>query len=143
MPNKLIFKMKYYIQLSLVIVLLSQCRYKDNDRISLRSVKTRLEKTWVLKEGIRDGRDLTTFFLNEELSFAYVSNSKVSIKTSGFYNIYYAFNFKNHKTTIYAGPYELKITKLTNKELWMEGNGIIGILSAGYNDIIKVKYHAK
>ena len=113
----------------------------------MRLVKTRLQKTWVLKEGIRDGIDVTSYNSNEELSFSEVSKSTLNIKRPVGPPSFQEYAFKNNKTTIYQlfqnENYEIKITKLTNKELWLEGNGFLGVIGAGRNNIIKVKYNAK
>ena len=105
-----------------------------------------MQKTWVLKEGIRDGIDVTSYNSNEELCFSDVSKSKLNIKRTGNLS-FLEYSFRNHKTTIYDTyqnqTYELKITKLTSKELWLEGSCIIGIIGAGRDNIIKAKYNAK
>lgn len=130
----------------LVTLLLSNCRYKNNDKIALLPVKNRLEKTWILKQGILNGVDVTRFYLNEELSFKDVTKHNLYIATSNS-SIFRLHNFKNKKTTIFRviqnETFELKITKLTNKELWLEGSGIINILGANYNNFINAKYIAK
>jgi hypothetical protein len=132
--------------LALTILLLSNCRYKDNDKIALLSVKNRLEKTWVLKQGISNEVDVTGSYLNEELSIKDVDKHTLYIATSSS-GIFRLQNFKNKKTTIYSEmqseTLELKITKLTNKELWLEGRGIINILGASPNSVISAKYNAK
>jgi hypothetical protein len=138
--------MRNILILLLILLLASKCRYKNNDNLSLQLVKTRLQKTWVLKETIVDGIDLTSVLLNEELSFTGVKKNEILIR-GPYSTVYSKYGFKNNKTTIFrigqnAG--ELKITKLTNKELWMEGNSIIGGLGGGSTaNIIKVKYNAK
>jgi hypothetical protein len=137
--------MKKIICLILALIVFNQCRYKDNDRISLYSVKKRLEKTWILKEGIRDGVNITSYYLNEELNFSGISKNSITIQHTGRVGI--TFEFTHNKTTIYStngiDAYNLKITKLTNKELWMEGNCVGGFIGSSVNNIIKVKYSAK
>ncbi len=138
--------MKTIIYLFLFILFNYQCRYKNNEGISLQSVKTRLQKTWVLKEGISNGVDVTSDYLTEELSFNNVTKNKIDIKKTG-QSAFYGFDFKHNKTIIFlttqAKNYELKITKLTNKELWMEGDNISGLIGSNRDYIIKVKYNAK
>ena len=133
--------MKNTITLFLILVFVCKCRYKNNDTLSLQLVKTRLQKTWILKEGIRDGVDVTSYYLNEELTFSNVSNTNITIQHSG--RVGTTFDFTHRKTIISFNEYKLKITKLTNKELWMEGNCIGGFIGSGFNNIIKVKYTSK
>jgi hypothetical protein len=133
--------MKKTIYLILISIIFGHCRYKENDKISLHSVKKRIEKTWILKEGIRDGIDITSYYLNEELTFSNVNKTNITIQYTGRAGT--TFNFANRKTTIVFNEYNLKIKKLTNKELWMEGNCIGGFIGSGFNNIIKVKYNAK
>jgi hypothetical protein len=133
--------MKKTIYIFLVLIIFNQCRYKENDKISLTSVKKRLEKTWVLKQGISDGLDITSYYLNEELTFSNVSKTKITIQHSG--RVGTTFDFTHRKTIISFNEYNLKIIKLTNKELWMEGNCIGGFIGSSFNNIIKVKYNAK
>ncbi len=140
--------MKKTVYLILIFIIFSQCRYKDNDKISLFSVKKRLEKTWILKEGIRDGNDVTSYYLDEEITFSNITKHKIGINgINGSGNITRLFDFKERKTIISlsngSSNYELKITKLTNKELWMEGNCVGGFIGSSFNNIIKVKYNAK
>lgn len=140
--------MKKTVYLILIFIIFSQCRYKDNDKISLFSVKKRLEKTWILKEGIRDGNDVTSYYLNEEITFSNITKEKIGINgINGSGNITRLYDFKERKTIISlsngSANYELKITKLTNKELWMEGNCVGGFIGSNFNNIIKVKYNAK
>lgn len=138
--------MKKLFYFSFIFLFFFSCRYKNNDNLSLQLVKTRLQKTWVLKETIVDGIDLTSVLLNEELSFTGVKKNEILIR-GPYATIYLKYGFKNNKTTIFRigqNVGELKITKLTNKELWMEGNSIIGGLGGGSTtNIIKVKYNAK
>jgi hypothetical protein len=140
--------MKKFSLFIFALIIFNQCRYKDNDKISLHSVKKRLEKTWVLKEGIRDGNDLTSYYINEEITFSNVTNEKIGVSgTIGSGNYPRLYDFKHRKTIISLSngstTYELKITKLTNKELWMEGNCVGGFIGSSVNNIIKVKYSAK
>ena len=104
--------MKKTIYLILITLLIGQCRYKNNNTLSLQSVKTRLQGTWILKEGISDGVDVTSFNVNEELSFADVTKSKVNVNNSTRGSYYTQFDFKNHKTTFFyntQNPLQLKI----------------------------------
>lgn len=138
--------MKNILILFFIALLVSKCRYKNNDTLSLQLVKTRLQKTWILKEGIRDGIDVTIYNPNEEISFTGVKANEILIK-GPYASIFFKYGFKNNKTTIFQlgqNSGELKITKLTGKELWMEGSNIIGVLGGGSApNIIKVKYNAK
>lgn len=85
---------------------------------------------------------------NEELQIQVFNNEELILATK--YNSV-GCTFKNNKKEIYYGKgdderkYHFTITKLTNKELWIEGNPTLGICNGnvGLSNYVKLKYHAK
>lgn len=127
------------------------CRYKDNEMLSILTVKKRLNRTWLLKEATSDGINLIerdSKMLNEELQIELLKDDKLFLTTAAM-NV--GCVFKDKKTKIYPGGgidpknYHLTITKLTNKELWLEGNPILGLCryTSVVSDFVKLKYSAK
>jgi hypothetical protein len=119
------------------------CRYKDNDKFVIATVKQRLEKTWYLKEYTLN--DVSTYFYEETLTLSEYKNNKIHIEINnrGFSRLY----FLKNKNTI-TQPDDntgrnLKITKLTKNELWIEGDRIISTPGFYSNDKIKAKYSSK
>ena len=139
--NKIILKIILLILFTLVC--LSSCRYKDNDRLVIATVKQRIEKTWYLKE----------YTLNGIVSNVnYSSTLKIKIPSKKFINIerdnagiYTQFLF-NSKTVIKykddTDSRELKITKLTKDQLWLIGYPIFTGASDP-NDKVIYKYSSK
>jgi hypothetical protein len=135
-----------------VLFLFNACRYKDNKNISLLSVKKRLCRTWQLKEAFDQGNNfdliaLNSKLLNEELTFEKYNGDTLIFKTSAI-KMGLGCVLKNRKTEIYYGlgtdPHHLTITKLTSRELWLEGNATGGICyTCGLEQNVKLKYIAK
>lgn len=122
---------------------LISCRYKNNDKLVIATVKQRLEKTWYLKERIWN---------DVVINVNYISTLKIEIPSKNLINIscnnlmpYNQYYF-NNKTSIKpkdASDRVLKITKLTRSELWMEGSCI---LPDGWSDLtskVVLKYSTK
>jgi hypothetical protein len=135
--------------LLIITLVLIECRYKDNDKLNLYSAKKRLEKTWLLKEASVDDFNVIEYspsLLNEELFFENVTNKSLYLG-AGERHIAYRYIFQNKKTEIYysdeSGNWSLKITKLTNKELWLEGDGVGNMAGASKQNKVKLKYIAK
>jgi hypothetical protein len=72
--------MRNILILLLILLLASKCRYKNNDNLSLQLVKTRLQKTWVLKETIVDGIDLTSLSNNTYIIKLVDENGNILVK---------------------------------------------------------------
>ena len=126
-----------------VILCLASCRYKDNDKLIIATVKQRIEKTWYLKE----------YTLNDvEKNVNYISTLKITLPTkklinidcnnSGIYTQYLFDNKTVIKTKDETGR-ELKITKLTRDELWLNGYRIIPTDGVDIFDKIIAKYSSK
>ena len=134
--------------IKILIILLSlvtfvSCRYKDNDKFVIATVKQRLEKTWYLKEYILN--DASTYFYEETLTLSEYKNNKIYIEINnrGFSRLYF---LKNKNTITQPDDntgHNLKITKLTKNELWIEGDRIISTPGFYSNDKIKAKYSSK
>ena len=136
----------------LVFLSFSNCRYRDNSGMHLLSVKQRLCKTWILKEAINasNGDDLISHdheIFNNELKIESVEKNMLLV--SALPNVPIPFVFKDHKTKLILSSenqnVQLKITKLTKTDLWLEGNTVSSMVNstASSNEIIKLKYHAK
>lgn len=128
---------------TIVPICLFSCRYKDNNKFVFATVKQRIEKTWYLKEYILNDTLLNINYVST-LKFIIPSKSKINIdcNNSGYYRQYLFDN----KTDINTGndiPRNLKITKLTKNELWLDGYRIIETQGFGLYDKIKVKYSSK
>jgi hypothetical protein len=126
------------------VFFLISCRYKDNDKFVLSTVKHRIEKTWYLKEYVLNG--VNSFVsANNTITFYDMKKNSVSIGIDN-YSMGSLYLFKNNKTTIVkdeADNRSLKITKLTKDELWFEGDRIIPTLGFNSDDKIKAKYSSK
>ena len=128
---------------TIATICLFSCRYKDNDKLVIATVKQRIEKTWYLKE----------YTLNGIVSNVnYSSTLKIKIPSKKFINIerdnagiYTQFLF-NSKTVIKykddSDSRELKITKLTKDQLWLIGYPIFTGASDP-NDKVIYKYSSK
>ena len=128
---------------TIATICLFSCRYKDNDKLVIATVKQRIEKTWYLKE----------YTLNGIVSNVnYSSTLKIKIPSKKFINIerdnagiYTQFLF-NSKTVIKykddTDSRELKITKLTKDQLWLIGYPIFTGASDP-NDKVIYKYSSK
>ena len=124
-----------------VICLISSCRYKNNDKLVIATVKQRLEKTWYLKEYNLNGVNsyvgpFTT------LMIIYIDKNHIGIKNTDRLP-YSTYLFTNKKTISYGDERKLLITKLTRDELWLEGTRIIPIYGWNRDDEIIAKYSTK
>ncbi len=142
--------MKTIILTILALVILSSCRYKDNDRLNLLPVKNRLEKTWYMKECDLNGVDLKNYFPDltyNTLTFFDMKNNKVFLYTNYDGGLGKAYQLKNNKTILtrsdLSSEYTMIITKLTKDELWMEGSRIFNTVGGLLSDKIKAKYSSK
>lgn len=139
----LFFKMYKLIILIFTSTLIISCRYKDNDKIVLSTVKHRLLKTWYLKQyNLNDSDVIVTSYY--KIVCKELKNNKLAITVNDnpLSNIFY---LKNKKTEIVRPDDDkfLTITKLTNDELYLEGDRIFGMPGSHTNDIIKAKFSSK
>ena len=126
-----------------VICLISSCRYKNNDKLVIATVKQMLEKTWYLKERIWNDVVINVNYMST-LKIEIPSKNLININCNNLmqYNQYYFNNKISIKPKDESGRV-LKITKLTHSELWMEGSCI---LPDGWSDLtskVVVKYSTK
>ncbi len=146
-------KIVFFTFFSVFFLFINSCRYKDNDNLSLLSVKKRLNRTWQLQsallvEGSVDLIERSPDIKNEELQIQVFNNEELILATK---YMSVGFTFKNNKKEIYYGTGDdgnknhFTITKLTHKELWLEGNPTMGICNGnvGLSNYVKLKYHAK
>ena len=129
---------------TIVTICLFSCRYKDNDKFIIATVKQRIEKTWYLKEYILNG-----IVVNVNYSLIL----KIKIPSKKFINIernnagiYTQFLFDNKTAIKYndvTDSREMKITKLTKDELWLSGYPIFTGSFIGSDDRIIEKYSSK
>jgi hypothetical protein len=135
-----------------LLAFLGDCRYKDNDDINLKSVKKRLGRTWLLKEALlTDSNNLDLIaqkpWLNRDS--LYISNgggNKINFRTRHLRG-FFLCELIDRKTKIQMPPnfsneYKITITRLTSKELWMEGNAILRLCDRPFATQIKIKYEA-
>ncbi len=124
----------------LFVIIFVGCRYKDNDKLVIATVKQRIEKTWYLKG----------YILNDSVvNINYSSTLKITMPTNKILNIdcnnigsYTQYLFEDKKNINTGGeiPRALKITKLTKNELWLDGYRIFPTVGYGVYDKIKAKY---
>lgn len=139
-------------------------KFKDNDHLSLLTVKKRLIRHWALKEAILVDRNLDLmkaypYLSQDELNFGYAADEKV-LGTKNLHNVTLStkalhtprdckLTAKNTKIYLANPPdgfdyCHLTITKLTTKELWVEGNPILRICARDtLTEFLKLKYEAK
>lgn len=151
MQNKIILNSIIFL---LAFATLSTCRFKDNDNISLLSVKRRLGRTWLLKEAVLlDSNNLNLiaqkpWLMNDSLIISrFEKGNKIFWRTrhlkSGF-----LCELRDNKTKIFQTPpspgeFYLTITRLTTKELWLQGNPILRLCDRpSSSEIMKLKYVA-
>ena len=124
--------MKRIIKISVLIFVLSStllsCNRFDEGSVSLRSVKTRLSRTWVLESYYKDGVDQTaswnTQYPNYKIEYrenftyeAFIGND--SIYSYGIYNLQDWARKIEHQPNNSPGSYIVRdILKLSTKELW-------------------------
>ena len=104
------------------IIALSGCKYEDGPGISLRSKKSRIAATWEFKKVSYASTDLTSLYLDytwemkKDGTFNEVSNGTVDHGKWDFASGKEALDFRYD-----GGSSErYNITRLTNKELWVE-----------------------
>ncbi len=154
----------FFILLVSVFFTSNSCsKFKDNDHLSLLTVKKRLIRHWALKEAILVDRNLDLmkaypYLSQDELNFGYAADEKV-LGTKNLHNVTLStkaimqpancvLKDRNRKIYLENAPdwyvYYLTITKLTTKELWLEGNPIWRICARDtLTEFLKLKYEAK
>jgi hypothetical protein len=122
------------------------CRYKENDKFVVATVKQRIEKTWHLKEYTLNG--VSSYVSpNETLTFSDMIKDEIYWRTT-YSDFGHMLILKNNKTRLVSPDNEngksLKIIKLTKDELWLEGDRIIiPVTGSSTDDVIMVKYTSK
>ena len=127
---------------TIATICLFSCRYKDNDKLVIATVKQRIEKTWYLKEYTLNGV-VSNVNYSSTLKIKMPSKKMINIDYNN-RGIYFEYLF-DKKTTIKTkdlAARELKITKLTKDELWLSGFPIF-TGSNDPNDKMLVKYSSK
>jgi hypothetical protein len=122
---------KLVLFFSLLTFVFSCSKYEDGPAISLRTKKHRLVNSWAVKQVLVNGNDSTTAFLTTFANFI------LRIDKPGSYQMKYSYNaailttedgtwvFKNDKEYLvfdpsnFIDPYERKILRLKEKELWL------------------------
>lgn len=140
-------KTLFFVFTALVFATLNSCRYKDNKSISLLSVKKRLCREWILKEAadqnwtkisIENNKQLN----NQELSFSRLKDDSLLLDINRTYIT--KCILQEHKTEIsWNQPAKFRITKLTQKELWMEVENFQAYFTSREGEILNLKYTAK
>lgn len=128
----------------LVLCLLTTCRYKDNTNLNLKSAKKRLCKDWVLKSAVSlDGN----FDALASISGCAVKELTIYENDLGFIVLKLPINdgiglsLERNKTELRSGGKMIfKITKLTNSELWLEGEPLLCRCETQWINDIKLKY---
>lgn len=140
----------------LVFVVMTACnRYKYNDKNTLQPVKARICREWTLTEAYKLSHQVKTKIKlpngsEEKILFTnHVSPNRLSIKIIR-ESWEYACVLEENKTELHWRdapdnyPYFLKITKLTNSELWMEGNPLFRLLDRDtIEEFLELKFKAQ
>lgn len=147
---------KTLIILLFFCIIFVSCRYKENDKLVIATVKQRVEKTWHLKELVLNGVKIElgapSNVQGVDPSASNVSTLKIIMPSSKLLNIdcnnsgtyiHYKFDNKTVIKTNDATARELKITKLTKDELWLDGDRVIPIGGNELSDKIVAKYSSK
>ena len=136
--------LKKILQVVIAIICLVSCRYKDNDKLIIATVKQRIEKTWYLKEYIVNGNYINP---NNTLTLKIQIPSKklINLQFNNGDNIQFLFDSKTIiKYKDDATGRELKITKLTRDELWLSGDQLFSsLIMIGSNDKVQFKFSSK
>lgn len=149
---------KFSILILFLLYVLDGCRYKDNDYPSLLSTQRRLSRAWVLTEAhLIDSNNLDLIKRNPSLVFdtiyfkRYDNRKKTQFRYSKMPN-WFPCELRIRKTKIYLdvenlplpiSDYHLNITKLTTKELWMNGHPLLGMHGRESNKgLVNLKYKA-
>jgi len=113
---------------------LSCSKYEDGPKFSLLTKKMRLTRSWDAKELVYDGGASVVDSSNDLLTFENNGDAHYSI---GAFSVYGSWDFSDEKDLIrvtYGGTTdELKILRLTKKELWLRTN----------NESYYIRYEAK